>query len=276
MFIILRKYMHVLAFIGLCTTQTTSYALSEDTAFWVPLAVGGCVGLGTGALTYAQCKDSEEWQKYFLPAVVGGASAFITAGILSVILNTFTPTSRYAAAEKILIQLGNEPLLTRIFASHNELASYTLTRFTSSWPLVETRNTLQACSIGLSQAKGLLNEAYYEAMTRPKTHNYAPILQNYSALTNKISMFASRFEECMKQISTHPQYMDQIKVYEKHIEAERERQHQSNLHYQTLAHASAMQAQQQAHEREREKERQNFQANVLETNPDRPINLNVG
>ena len=257
----MKKMIIRFAAVVLFCSLTPVKPISENTAKYGAIAGGVVVGAAAGVGGWyflEKVQHMDRMTSIILGVLAGGAAGGLTWWMLDAWLQTLTPRGKYLAALKVVTYVELDSLTARDFATIEELISHVNARFGSSWPLVLAREHCMSMASSLNSVLSSLQSAYYEAKESPE---YATLCNNIQTLQEKIDKLAKRIEVRVNVIVGSQEYQFQVKLYEKHMEAERERAHQAKLKQEDRWHDSA--------ERERDRD---FTAR--EKNKDRLSELN--
>ncbi len=248
--------------------------ISETTAHVGSAVSGIAVGAITGAAIYLKGFDrtSNQMVRLGVSALTGAAVGGLTWYFVYQWLHSLTPPGRVAAAQLIIQHIGADRLAS-LGMDTQELEAHVTARFGSSWPLVHAREHLMSMSTSLSIAQELLTKAYNEAQ---EVATYAALCNQCTQLNDKIAAYAATIEQYLVTITKNKKYDSQVKLYEKHMEAERQRQHEASLHHSTLAHDSWERNNDRWHQSSENDKKYHHQQTLLNQNPFRPTILNVG
>lgn len=230
-------------------------AISEKTATIGAVGGGVALGLLAGGLTYGATQpfSNGDGAKSLVPAVlVGVATTAISWWLLDQWLTTLTPQGRLNAAMKLVRWVESDSLVMREFATSEELVSYINVRFGTSWPLVLAREHIMNLTNGIGEVFGLVDlvrqdladDASWSMTTKCKE------------LEGRAGTLVRALELRMNLIASHRDYQFQVGLYERHKEAERQREHEAALKAGERAHESWERTRDRYHEsEEKEKDR---------------------
>jgi len=215
--------------------------VSENTAKYGSIAGGVVVGGLTGAGTYyyltrAMQPGMNANTAMLVSVLAGGAAGGLTWWMLDSWLSSLTPRGKYKAATKLVGYVEADSLVNRDFSSEEELVSHVNARFGTAWPLALAREQSMSLAASLNSARGLLASAYQEASGQPE---YVTFCSDCKNLEVRIDQLAKRIEPRVNVIVNHKDYHFQVKLHEKHLEAERQRAHQAQLNQANLSHDSS-------------------------------------
>jgi len=245
------------------TLPTVSVSpISERTAT-VGAALGGlAVGGATSGIVYWQTKHTTLAvpERTIIAALAGTIVGGLTWWGLSALLHSFTPQGKLLAAQKIIAQAEYDALISRNFTTSDELLNAVNIRFGTTWPLVLAREHFINMNRNLALAASMLISAEQEA-TRDGGFAIASACKEYQA---RIPALIKTIEIYMTNIVHDPAYEAQVKNYEKHQEAERQRLHEAKAKAEDRWHES----------REKQKDRE-FKQQIVNSNPQRPMMVSV-
>ncbi|MFH1832042.1 MAG: hypothetical protein ABH827_04565 [bacterium] len=211
------------AWVIFCSLLTTVKPISEDAANMWAIASGVGVGL-TGAVTGSQVDTPAGRLLMFAVSCVAGG---FTWWVLSEYLHTLTPAGRIECVEKVVREVSCDEFVARKFETDFDVISYVNFRFFSNWPLVDAKNMLVNFSGSLKLMRNNLIEAKREIVDNPiKYKNYS---QSCDVLFQKIPALIEIIEQRMASILMCKDFSVQLRLYECHLEAERQRAHERDL-----------------------------------------------
>lgn len=256
----------ILAVAALGTTCFTVKPIHETTAK-VGAVVGG-VGVGalSGVGTYYGLDDGgagglNKNARLAIAGIVGMGAGALTWYLLDMFLHSLTPTGRVSTARLLIDTVEHDSLVNKKFSGEKELFSFITAHFGTSWPLVLGREHYMKLTTSLEAARQLLMVAYDEARGKSE---YSGLIRQCEKLRQKIVDLAATIEPRVTTIANHEKYHFQVRLFEKHMEAERQRSHEKAMQAANLGHDSV----------ERERDRREKQ-NILAQNPLRPTILNI-
>jgi hypothetical protein len=129
-------------------------------------------------------------------------------------------------AKKLITLVELDSLMSRDFPSYDELIGHINIRFNTNWQLVLAHKELQAIIKSLEYAETLLTEAYNEFKSDPE---YSTLTTGCQNLKNQILVLSKKIEQIVLTIIKTTDYKEQVKLYEQHQEAERQREHETSL-----------------------------------------------
>lgn len=234
--------------IGFCVNS--GRAITEKTATIGAVGGGVVLGLIAGGLTYGATNPSLSGNKSIIPAFfVGVGTVAVSWWLLDQLLATFTPKGRINAAKNIVRWVESDSVLMREFTS-DELVSYINARFGSSWPLVLAREHVMSLTRGIDEVFNLVARVRQD-LEEDDSFGFSTKGQEFE---RKACFLMRALELRMNLIINHKDYQFQVKLYEKHQEAVRQREHDMALKAGERAHESWERSKDRRHESE-EKER---------------------
>jgi hypothetical protein len=279
------KKLMLVAFVA--GVHTSAHPISETTA-----TVGGVVGgVVAGAVSMYAANEilgykAPEGHGWAVPPLIDGktprlvVSGLIGAGVGGLIgyaiysmLYAQTPTARFAAAKAIIQSVSRNHLITKEFATIEDLTSYLTAYFGTSWPLLNARDAYMGLAYSLDTARDLLSKANDEAQNKA---GYETLCAQCVEYNEKITQLAQAIEPRIVAITKHEKYEFQVQLYEKYKEGERQRVHEEKLQQDALSHDSWERFKDRWHDSSKEYSKQKHQDHILNTNPNRPVMLNVG
>lgn len=228
--------------------------ISEGTAD-LTAALGGVVAGGIGgAVAYTALANNLPNSDLNTPLAVVAAlgSGALTWWCLSKMLFPYTPRGKYQQAAKIVRTTELDTFIQNNFSCAQDVIGHVNIKFGTNWPLVLARRHLNHMVSDLSNAYELLDEAM-ETLRDNKNKKNLALFNRCNDLYNTIPAIIITIEELMKPIINHNDFQHQTKIYENHMEAERQRQFEREK----------QQREYDQKRREKEKERE-FKQNVLQ------------
>jgi hypothetical protein len=232
----------------------TAKPISEGTAD-LTAALGGVVAGGIGgAAAYAALASNLPNSDLNTPLAVVAAlgSGALTWWCLSKILFQYTPRGKYQQAAKNVRTAELDTFIQNNFSCAQDVIGHVNIKFGTNWPLVLARRHLNNMVSDLSNASELLDEAM-ETLRGDNNKKSDALFNKCNDLYNRIPAIIITIEELMKPIINHNDFQHQTKIYENHVEAERQRQFEREK----------QQREYEQKRREKEKERE-FKQNVLQ------------
>jgi len=239
--------------------------LSETAKNIIAVTGGAAAGIGAGLATKSVCENNR-LNGPFKPiaaTVVSIGSGALTWYALDMWLSNFTPPGRVLNAAKAIAKAESDFFVGARDLNERAVIEGVYSSFGTNWPLVLARTHILNLSGDLDYANELLDMAFNEALGQSQ---YYDLCQRCKSLKARIPALKERIVYSVNTISKDPSYKEQSILYEKHIEAERQR-----------AHESYMQASQQWHDSiEKNKEREFKEKIVNKVNqPGRPTSINI-
>lgn len=239
--------------------------LSETAKNIIAITGGAAAGVGAGFATKSVCENNR-LNGPFKPiaaTAVGIGSGALTWYALDMMLFNLTPPGRVFNAAKIIANAENDFFVGARDLHERAVIEGVYASFGTNWPLVLARTHILNLSGDLDYAHELLDMAFNEALGQSQ---YYDLCQKCKSLKARIPALKERIVYSVNTISKDPSYKEQSILYEKHVEAERQRVHEKN-----------MQAWQQWHDSiEKNKEREFKEKIVNKINqPGRPTSINI-
>lgn len=252
--------------------------LNQQTAKISAAAGGIIIGGAVGAVAYFLLNDKEPIQqqeeatkrqerqkrKERLRTVIAVALALGSGGLawwgLSEYLFTYTPLGKYQKTSKCVCMAELDSFVKNNFDDDQAVIKHVNSKYGTNWPLVLGRNFINSTVIELNNAQQLLKEAIEEIRGQ---EDYKDLLIKCNTVHDKIPGIIQIFEDRMDPIINHNQYTAQAALYEKHVEAERQREFEHKERQKELDH--------QRWENEKNRD---FKKSVLLTNKHK-ISLNL-
>lgn len=207
---------------SLAIAPNTTHAISESTAKIGSAAIGAVAGVSTGAITYFSLGKMNTAGKIAIATIAGAALGGLSWWGAYEILHSMTPEGRFVAAQALISLVELDPVINREIYSLDEFKGQISVRFGTSWPLVRARNHLITRSNNILEAQNLLNSCIKEASADSMQVNLVDQAQKLRA---KIPALVGAIEERMALITQNYDYKDQVRLYENHLEEERNREH---------------------------------------------------
>jgi len=223
-----RSILKSLTLVLFCTVAQVQ-PLSESTAKYGAIAGGVVAGGLAGAGSYYYLTKEKHFEPStcaLLSVLAGTAAGGLTWWALDAWLSSLTPRGKYRAATKLVGYVEADSLVNRDFASEKELIRHVNARFGTSWPLALAREQGMSLAASLSSARSLLASAYQEASGQPE---YVTLCADCKNLEARIDQITKIIEPRVNVIINNKDYHFQVKLYEKHLEAERQRAHQEKM-----------------------------------------------
>lgn len=224
---------------------------------------GGLAACGvSGFVTYLVLEDILRNKNHKLLAAggVGLIAGGITWAILRSFMSQYTPRGKFKTASKMIYAIEADSFLRNNFSCTEDVIGHVNIKFGTNWPLVLARAHLNNMVSGLATAQEILADIIGEIQGE---HHYKKLLSSSNDLYNKIPALILMIEELMKPIINHPNFQHQTVIYQKHVEAERQRQFEREQ--QQREHL------QQAREKDKDRE---FKQNLLQNN-NRPVTVMI-
>lgn len=208
--------------------QSEVFPISETTAHVGAAAGGAIIGAGTGFLTYSalQRQNLSSGWRTGLSITAGAAVGGLSWYLLYKALYTMTPKGRFEHAQKVVSSVESAYILNRNFHSMDEFEAAMNTAYSTNWPLIETRDKLVALKNDLLMARDFINLVVTEIRG---DYSYGSLDQNCKDLLERATVCLEKIENMMPFILKNDKYVLQVQLYEKHMEAEREREHEQKL-----------------------------------------------
>lgn len=196
----------------------------SETAAKVGTGIGATlVGAVAGAGTYRLCNGCNNQTLHVAASGLAGLGiGGLTGHVLYQFLYTLTPPGRVGAATVLIDNVAADSLICNNFATDQALYSHVTARFGTSWPLVIACERYAVILQNLEASRGLLNLAYAQAQG---DSNYAWLCSQCEELNQQITMIAKVIEPRNTAIVHNEKYDLQKQLYDKHMEAERNRYH---------------------------------------------------
>jgi hypothetical protein len=245
----------------------------------ISAAAGGVIlGGVAGATTYfllnskkpikqlEQPKEQDEKQKRRerLRALIAVAVALGFGGLtwwgLSEYLFAYTPLGKYQKTSKRVLMAELDSFVKNNFDDDQAIIKHVNSKYGTNWPLVLGRNDINCTITDLRSAEQLLKEAIEEIQVQEDSKD---LLIKCNTVHDKIPDIIKTLEDRMMPIINHEQYVAQATLYEKHVEAERQREFECKQRQKQLDH------QRWEHEKDRD-----FKKRVLLSN-NHKVSLNI-
>lgn len=222
----IKKALPIVFGILLAASPFSAKAISENTAKAGAAVASLAIGGGAGALSYFYLlpNNLNQPSKIALSVAIGACSGAISWYTAYAIFHSMTPQGKLASAQNLIQLVDSDSLIARNYDSLHDFISHVSIRFGTSWPLVLTRNHLIHSSNHLLEAQSLLNSAYQEAYQDSSLTNLCTEIKK---LQDKLPRLAKTLEDTISAVTQTHDYLEQVKLYERHLEEERKRQHQS-------------------------------------------------
>ncbi len=282
---------------ALCSSFSTARPIHKNTARTGAIIGGIATGAIAGFITNQALKSGQVDGATRTLVSLLSSGAFGVGGwlLLDYILQQYTPEGKIKYAENIISDLDNDFLLNRnVHAGSIDISSVNVC-FSGSWPLVRARNHLTTLNDKLVSAYKNLISAYNEAQSSPS--DYPGVAQRCKALLGRLPQLEKTIKNLTNFVISHPDFNFQSNLYEKHLEAQRQRAHEQNMQFSQQLHDSSERQNDRHHDRvERHKDRthtsvekdldrwhtsyenekdRDFKREVLRDNEYRPITLNI-
>ena len=239
--------------------------LSETAKNIIAVTGGAAAGVGAGFATKAICEENglNGDFKPISSTIVGVGSGALTWYLLDMWLYNFTPPGRVFNAARAIAKAEADFFVRSESLDERAIIEAAYAGFSTNWPLVLARSYILELSEGLDYASEQLDIAFDEASGGGA---YYELCKRCRMLRTRIPALKERIAYVISVIAKNPSYRDQAALYEKHMEAERQRAHERN-----------MQVSQQIHDSiEKSKEREFKEKIVNKVNqPGRPTVINV-
>jgi hypothetical protein len=199
------------------------YSLTNTKAKVCTVVATLATGAAVGGLTALAVKDAN-WQKQNKVITAVAASAVgLGLGYLmwDAIFSKYTPMNRILAAEAAVFMAQQDTLISMPFEDIDSFVAHVNVRFGTSYPLVLAREQLLAKATDL----GFVLSMVYSAIRDSSGTNEAyEVARRGKVLEAKLPALTNVIEQKVRILVTMPEYKDQMIVYEKHLEAELQRQ----------------------------------------------------
>jgi hypothetical protein len=255
--------------------QVQVNSIGENTAKVASFLGGVVVSVGAGFFAYhlpLKEFNMEPVTKLALSGGIGIGAGGLCWWILNNMLYEMTPVGRYLLSEYIVSGIAIDSIVAREFKSRDDFCSHVVVRFGTNWPLVVARECLKNGMDDLSRAHNLLQMAICEING---DFSYLQLFKRCKSLEEKIISLAKRMDEMTFFVINIPGYTDQVRLHEKHLEAERQRRHEQSLQNQQLAHDSFERWTDRVQHGYEKKEDREFKKDVLRDNKHRPVTINI-
>ncbi len=239
--------------------------LSETAKNIIAFSGGTAIGVGAGLTTKTIC-ENHGLNGPFKPlasTIVGVSSGALSWYLLDMILYNFTPPGRVLNAAHAIAKAKNDCFVGSEVTDQKAIIEAAHASFNTNWPLVLARSHILQLSEELDYASEQLDIAYDEALSQ-KT--YYDLCKRCKKLQANIPTLKGRISYLVGVIAQNASYREQAVLYEKHMEAERQRDHERNMQLSQQIHDSI----------EKSKEREFKEKMVNKVNqPGRPTIINV-
>ena len=247
--------------LGVCINSVN--AISEKAATIGAIGGGVVGGLITGGATYAlmpQAIEPTAFKNSVPPLIVGLGTAVVSWWLLDRWLSMLTPKGRLSAATKIIRWIETDSFMMREFTSSEELVSYINIRFGTSWPLVFAREHLMQLTEGIEEVLHLLRLIHQDV----EGDCLWEITTKCKELEVRVQTLTHALEVRMNLVFCHKDYQFQVRLYEKHQEAERQREHEIALRTGEYLHEGYERASDRRLEREEKEKDRRLKRQVLD------------
>ncbi len=266
------KILSLILTCGLSLSFAPIQSISETTATACAIGGGTFAGAAAGYGIYAatQAAESSSTSSLLWAGLGGAAIGFTTGGLIYSIMNSYTPTGRFAYAQGIIYTLLNDPVISKATSSNDLIIARITSTYGTSWPLICAREELMRQSVDLGSASAALNAAYQEATQSPGS--YPNIMQEYQKWSASIPGIYGSIEQVLLAITTNKLYDQQVKLFEKHQTEIRRQQHERSLQLEKQAHESWENEKERMYKKEENKKDRTFIANK----PNASLKFNMG
>lgn len=270
----LKKTLACLVFTGL---MVNANPVSERTAKIAPIVGGIAVGAGAGLLSHFlilkqfQCLRDKTSERAIISVLIGLIAGGLTWYGLDVWLSSLTPRGKYLTAYKLVKLLEGDGFLNREFTTSDDLIGATNTYFGTSWPLVLAREYLTLKKNNLVKAANLIHEIYQEIESDVSS---ADIYDKCKVLEQKLLPIERLIESKMIVIVSHKDYLEQMKIYEKHMEDERRMLHEQRMKEEDRWHETHEHDKDRRFSREEKEKDRIFKERILAGN-NHPITVTI-
>ena len=252
--------------------------ISETTAEVGSAAGGVALGAFVGGVTYLALDANRDLRnnggtKILISTFAGLGSGVIFWWALRNHLYTFTPREKLRKAERIISTIEMDSLIARNFQTEEEIVRCINARFSSSWPLISSRTQFTNFIGGLNVARDVLVNARREM--RADSSRYPGLLKQCDELLAKVPAIARLIEDRLSIITDHKDFNVQLKLFRKHEEAERQRQHEYGLQSNLLSHDSWEKTKDRWHDSSEKNQDRQQKQNIVNTHPLQGINVTI-
>lgn len=203
-------------------SSNKSNAVSEATAKVSAGIVGVFGAIGIGAATEYVLSDGQKVRLSDMQSLAVAGAGILGGTLIGYLVYTglysCTPKARFLRARDIVELIYSDRLFSANFNSYEFVKDVTL-RFGTNWPLVLARNYFEGRTKVLNNAYFLLRQAETEAIKDP---NLQWICNEAAVLKKQIGILTQTIADRMYIIIDSRDYMDQVKLYERHLDNERQ------------------------------------------------------
>ncbi len=202
----------------------TTNPISESSAKWWGVGAGVVGTVVVGGVTYFVLNDGKfvPWNNNKL--FIGGAAGAVGGALIGYLvykgLLSCTPQAMYSRARNIVESIADDSLINGYLETPNDVIKHITFRFGTSWTLVLARTNFEGKRQRLNDAYQLLRQVEDEARNDVQLHW---LVKKCKKLKETIKPLIQLTSDRMALVVDSRDYKQQVALYEKYKEAERQR-----------------------------------------------------